>query len=132
MGLKNMSIQSGATITVTAGTAMSFLDDGVTVPNGVHVTVPSTADYRVREHATFRFTPPKLLTDGTYTRDKKTVSFTVPQILASGKVVNNVVRIERELHPELSAANAVEFNKRAAQLLMDSDTDNFWAAGSLA
>jgi len=51
--------------------------------------------------------------------------------LASGKVVNNVLRVEREVHPEYSAANATDLNKLAAQLLVDTDADNFWSAGSL-
>jgi len=132
MGVKNASILTGATLSATGGTAMVFADDGVTVPNGVHISVPATADYRVRENATFRFRPPTLYPDGTYSRDKKTVTLVVPMILASGKVVNNVFRIEREVHPEYSAANAVNFNKLASQLLSDTDFDNFWSAGSLS
>lgn len=132
MGIKNLTIVAGGSIAVTGGTAKVFADDGVTVPNGVHLTVPATADFRVRESATFKYRPPSLLSTGEYTRDKKSVSYTEPQLLANGKIVNNVIRIERELHPELTAANVVEFNKRASQLLIDTDTDNFWAAGSLS
>lgn len=133
MPLKSMSIQKGATaVAPTGGSALVFADDGVTIQNGVHLTVPATADYRVRESATCKFRPPTLQSDGVYTRDKKSVSFNIPQILASGKVVNNVIRIEREVHPELSAANATDLNRMAAQLLCDADTDNFWAAGSLS
>lgn len=132
MGIKSMSLLSGTTLSATGGTAMVFTDDGLTINNGVHLVVPATTDYRVRESATFKYKAPALQTDGSYTRDKKSVSFNVPQILASGKVVNNVIRIEREVHPELSAANATALNKIAAQLLFDTDTDNFWAAGSLS
>lgn len=132
MGLKNLSILTGATLSATGGTAKVFADDGVTIQNGVHTMVPATADYRVRESATYKFRPPQLLVDGTYTRDKKGVSLNIPYILASGKVVNNVIRIEREVHPEWAAANAVDLNKMAAQLLFDSDTDSFWSAGSLS
>lgn len=132
MGIKTMSIPTGATLSATGGTAKVFADDGVTIQNGVHLTVPATTDYRVRESATFKYRPPALLTDGSYTRDKKSVSFNIPQLLANGKIVNNVVRIEREVHPELSAANATDLNKMAAQMLFDADTDNFWAAGSLS
>jgi len=130
MGLKNMSISTGATIGVTGGTAKVFADDGVTIPNGVHCTVPATADYRVRESATWRYRPPTL-SAGKYSRDSKTVSLTVPMALADGTFVNNTIRIERTVHPEMSAANATDLNKLAAQLLTDSDSDNFWAAGSL-
>lgn len=132
MGLKNMSILASATISASGGSAFVFADDGVTVQNGVHLIVPGTADYRVRESATFKYKPPSLTVDGAYTRDKKSVSFNVPLILASGKVVNNVIRVEREVHPELSSTEVIEINKKAAQLLVGSDTSLFWSAGSLS
>lgn len=133
MGLKNMSLQTGATgCTVTAGSAMVFSDDGTTIQNGVHLVVPATADYRVRQSATAKYRAPALQPDGSYTRDKKSISYNVPLILASGKIVNNVIRVEREVHPEMSAANVLDLNRIAAQLLFDTDTDNFWAAGSLS
>lgn len=132
MGIRTMSLLSGATISATGGTALVFTDDGTTVQNGVHLVVPATTDYRVRESATWKYRAPTINNDGSYTRDKKSVSYNVPQILASGAIVNNVIRIEREVHPELSAANATALNKIAAQLLTDADTDNFWAAGSLS
>lgn len=132
MGLKNMSINIGGSLANTGGTAKSFSEDGVTVPNGVHVSVAGTTDFRVREHATFRYFPPTLMADGTYTRAKNTASITVPKALASGKYVNNVVRIEVDVHPESTSTEAADLRKLAAQLLFDTDTDNFWIAGSLA
>lgn len=131
MGLKNMSINIGGTLANTGGTAKVFADDGVTVPNGVHVSVPATADFRVREHATFRYTPPAIQADGTYSRQTCTASLTVPKALASGKYVNNTVRITVDVHPESTATEALDLRKLGAQLLFDSDTDNFWIAGSL-
>jgi len=133
MGLKNMSILSGATITPSGGTAMVFADDGTTVQNGVRLVVPATADYRVRESATFKYKAPTLLGDGTYAKDKKEFTLVIPMILASGKIVYNVIRVSRELHPEFSAANATNFNKLASQMLAgDSDTDGFWSTGSMS
>lgn len=132
MGLKNMSINVGGSLANTGGTAKVFADDGVTVPNGVHVSVPATADFRVREHATFRYTPPALQADGTYSRQTNTVSITVPKALASGKYVNNTVRITVDLHPESTATEGSDLRKLGAQALFDSDTDNFWTAGSLS
>lgn len=129
MALKNMSISTGATIAVTGGTAKAFVDTGVSVPGGVNVVVPATAA-SVRESATFRHRPAQLLPDGSWTRKKETVSLTVPKLLASGKIVNNTFRLERDIHPETSAAEAVDLNKLAAQLCVDADTDNFWLVGS--
>lgn len=127
-----MSINVGGSISNTGGTAKVFADDGVTIPNGVHLTVPGTADFRVRESATFRYTPPKLLVDGSYTRAKFVASVTVPKALSSGKYANNVFRIEADIHPESTSTEQQDIRKLAAQLLIDSDTDNFWAAGSMS
>lgn len=134
MPLKSMSLLTGATITPSGGTAKVFADDGLTVNNGVHLVVPATTDYRVRENATFKYKSPTLLADGSYTRDKKEITFVIPMILAvSGKITFNVWRLSREVHPELSAASASDGNKLVSQMLAgDSDTDAFWATGSMA
>lgn len=132
MGLKTMSINIGGTLSNSGGTAKVFADDGVSVPNGVHVSVPGTTDFRVREHATFRYSPPVLRADGTYGRQKNTVSITVPKVLEDGSYVNNTVRIEMDLHPSSTSTEGSDLRKLAAQTLFDSDTDNFWTAGSLS
>lgn len=131
MGLKNMSINIGGSLANTGGTAKVFADDGVTVPNGVHLSVPATADFRVREHATFRYTPPSLQSDGSYSRQGNTFSLTIPKLLASGKYVNNTIRVTADLHPESTATEMLDIRRLAAQMLFDSDTDNFWTAGSM-
>lgn len=132
MGLKTMSLLAGATVSATGGTALAFLDDGVSIQNGVHLVVPADADYQTRRQATAKVRQPVVdPKTGAYGKDRKTISFTVPQVLADGKVVFNVIRVEREVHPSLSAANALELNKIGAQLLVDSDCADFWAAGTL-
>lgn len=132
MGIRTMTISTGATIAPTGGSNMVFADDGTTVQNGVHLVVPATTDYRVRENATVKYRAPTLGTDGSYSKDKKSISFTVPIVLASGKIAFNVIRVEREVHPEFSAANAANLNVIAAQLLCDSEAANFWSTGSLS
>lgn len=132
MGLKTMTIKTGATVSVTGGTDMVFSDDGITIQNGVHLVVPATADYRVREQATAKYRAPSLQSDGSYSKDKKSISFTVPQILANGKIVYNTIRVEREVHPELSSTAAANLLAIGAQLLTDSDAASFWSAGSLS
>lgn len=132
MGLKTMSLLSGATLSVAGGTAVAFSDDGVSVQNGVHLVVPGDSSYTTRRTATAKYRPPAVDSTGVYSKDKKTISIVKPMVLASGKVVHNVIRIEREVHPELSAADAADLNKIAAQLLFDTDLDAFWSSGSLS
>lgn len=132
MGLKTMSLLSSATVSATGGTALVFADDGVTIQNGLHLVVPADADYQTRRQVTAKYKPPTLdPKTNAYSKDKKSVSYVIPQVLASGAVVFNVIRIEREVHPSMTAAAVAEMNKIGAQLLTDTDTDNFWSAGSL-
>lgn len=130
MTMKNMSLLSGATVASTGGTALVFSDNGVTIPNGVQLVVPADPALATRRSVTARVRAPALGRDGVYGKDKKVMSFNVPLTLANGKIVNNVIRVEREVHPELPDADAAELNKIGAQLLTDSDTTAFWTVGS--
>lgn len=133
MGLKNMSLAAGATIAATGGTALVFADNGITIANGVQMVVPADTDYQTRRTVTAKFKPPAVnVATGQYGKDKKVLSLVLPQVLTDGRVIFNTVRVEREVHPSLAAADALELNKLAAQLLTDSDTDAFWATGSLS
>lgn len=131
MALKNMSLLSSATISATGGTALVFADNGVTIPNGVQLLVPADADYQTRRTVTAKYKPatvdPKT---NSYGKDKKSIVLTQPVVLTDGTVKFNVLRIEREMHPSMSAASCVEMNKLGAQLLSDTDLDAFWATGS--
>lgn len=132
MGLKNMSLLASGTVSTTGGTAQVFAEDGVTIANGVHLIVPADADYRTRRQCTVKYRAPSLDTKtGSYTKDKKSMTYVIPEVLATGAVVFHTLRIEREVHPNISAAAAAEMNKIGAQLLTDSDTDAFWATGAL-
>lgn len=131
MSVNNLSLMSGATgITVTGGASTNFVADGVLIPSGVHVSVPADADFRTRRGMIFKAKMPTLV-NGEYSKAKLSAIYVKPQILASGKVVFNLIRIEREIHPEADAATSTEFNLIGAQMLCDSEAANFWAAGSL-
>lgn len=133
MGLKTMSLLTGATVAASGGTALAFAEDGVSISNGLHLMIPADADYQTRRMVTVKHKPPTIdAKTGVYSKDKKSISLTLPQVLTSGVVVFNVIRIEREVHPSLSAASALELTKLGAQLLVDDDVVNFWATGSLS
>lgn len=132
MSVINMTFKTGATLAPTGGTDLVFAPDGLTIQNGLHMIVPATTDYRVRQQATLKYKAPSLGADGTFSKDKKSISYSVPIVLASGLVVFNVIRIEREVHPEMTAAAALDLNVIGAQMLFDSDMTAFWASGSLA
>lgn len=131
MSLKNMTLATGATIAATGGTSLVFADNGVTITNGVQLTVPADTDYQTRRIVTAKVKPASLnAITKQYGKDKKSISYTKPSVLSDGTVVFSIIRCERELHPSISAADAADMNKIGAQLFTDSDTDAFWANGS--
>jgi hypothetical protein len=133
MGLKTMSLLAAATVTTSGGTALAFAEDGVTIQNGVHMVATADADYQTRRQVTAKYRQPTLdAKTATYSKDKKSISLSKPMVLTDGRVVFNTIRIEREVHPSLPAADALELNKLGAQMLTDTDTDAFWAVGSLS
>lgn len=132
MGLKSMSLQSGATCSVTGGTALVFAADGQTIQNGVHLVIPADADYQTRRQATCKYRPPTLdPKTGLMGKDKKSISFVKPIVLATGQVVFNTIRIEREVHPSTVAADVTDLNVIGAQMLFDADASGFWATGAV-
>lgn len=132
MGLKNMSLLATATVSATGGTALAFADNGVSIQNGVQLIVPADTEYQTRRQVTAKVKQPTIdPKTGVYSKDRKTISLTFPQVLSDGKIVFNVIRVEREVHPSLPAASALELCKLGAQLLTDSDTADFWANGSM-
>lgn len=133
MALKNMSLLNDATLAASGGNACVFADDGITIPNGLHLIVPSDSNYSTRRQATFKYRAPVLdKKTNMYGKDKKSVSYVVPLTLSDGSTVFNVIRIEREVSPYYDATDTTLLNNIAAQLLFDTDTTNFWANGSLS
>lgn len=133
MGLKSMSLLAAATIAPTGGTALNFVDDGVGISNGVHLVCSTDTNYATRRQVTCKVRPfaldPKT---GKYTKDKKSMTLVVPRPQTDNSVVFETLRVERELLPSTTAAEALEMNKLAVQMLIDSDCTGFWDNGSLA
>lgn len=131
MGIQNMTLLSGATVSATGGTTVNFAPDGVSVPNGVHVADSANADFKTRANVTLRTRNPQLV-NGVFTKNKRWVTYVAPQVLSSGDIVFNLVRVEVEFHPDLAAADLTEMLKRGAQVMIDSDLATFWSMGSLS
>lgn len=130
MGLNGAIIKQAGTNSVTGGTDITFSADGQTVANGLHLIDASEPDYRIRPSLTAKYRTPTL-SNGEYSKDKKTLTLVRPMIKDNGETVFNLIRIEREVHPETSAADALELNTQGAQLLFDSDFAAFWSIGSV-
>lgn len=133
MSLVNLTVKSGATMAPTGGTDLVFAPDGQTVQNGISLIVPGDATYATRRRSVMKYTPASVIQQtGMYRREVKTLSYTLPMVLADGSVVFNTIRVTREVHPTLAAASVLDLNVVASQLLTDADTTNFWAYGAMS
>lgn len=132
MGLTNAIVKAGATsAAVTGGTDETFGPDGVTVVNGLHIADTAQTDFRIRRGITIKNRQPLIDSLGVFSKDKKSITIVAPKLLASGKTQFNLIRIEREIHPESTAAEALDLNLLGVQVLSDADFLTFWATGSL-
>lgn len=134
MPLQSAGILKGAATigAASGGTAATLSPDALSVPNGIHVNDNSVTDFRVRPNGTFKVRFPTTDAAGETSKDKKSATYVIPKLLANGKIKFNLIRIEREIHPESTAAEALELNTIGSQLLTDSDFAAFWSAGSVA
>lgn len=134
MPINGLSISDGATsLSVTGGTALAFTDVGQVVANGINVAATSIADFRVRPHITFKNKNPQRKSNGTFTQGTRTIVFTVPYLdSVTGVVHYDTYTIERRYSSVIPATNLANNRKNAAQLLFDTDTENFNSVGSLA
>lgn len=131
MALNSFAILEGGTNSSTGGTSVTYSSDGKKVDGGIHVIDAANTDFRTRANVTFKNRDPKQISDGVFSKDKKSATLVIPKLLTDGTVVYNLIRIEREVHPESSAAEALELNTQGAQLLFDTETAGFWASGSI-
>jgi hypothetical protein len=132
MPLNGAIINSGATVSATGGSACTFTTDGQTITNGLHLIDAAVTDFRVQPSITVKVKRPSLNSLGVYSKGKISAVIKVPIILASGATSFELMRIERESHPENTAAARLDLNVLGAQILADSDFAALWASGSTA
>lgn len=131
MPINGASIPVGATWTPSGGSAKTYTSDGITVANGVHLIDASVTDFRVRPQMTLKTKVPTLDSLGNYSKGRRSLVCTIPKVLASGKTVFPLIRIELEDHPELSAAEVATLVSIGVNTLVDADFATFWSTGSV-
>lgn len=128
----SVTLKKSGTVAVSGGTDQVLTKTAQVVTGGTQLADFSQADFRIREQVILRAKMPSLQSDGSYSKGKMSAQIVVPIILASGKTVNNVGRIEMELHPEFSGSNSIELRNRVAQLAINAALANFWLGGDMS
>lgn len=135
MGVQNATILVGGTVSTTGGTSTAFVPNGADVNAGVQIVDSTSTNAITRCNITFRTIKQAVLdmVSGVFTgKTKRQAQLVRPKVLASGRVVFPLVRVEMETHPEMTDAEITALMVEGAQLLADSDFTAFWKMGSTA
>lgn len=135
MGLLNATLLVGGTVSTAGGTSTAFVPNGATVVGGVQVVDSANSNAVTRASLTFRTVKSAVLdmVTGLFTgKTKRQAQLVRPKVLASGRIVFPLVRIELETHPDMSDAEVSALMSEGAQMLVDTDFTSFWKIGSLA
>lgn len=135
MGVQNATLLVGATVSATGGTSTAFVPNGASVNNGVQVVDSTNTNAVTRASMTFKTIKQAVLdmVTGLFTgKTKRQAQLVRPKVLANGRVVFPLVRIELEVHPENTDAEITALMAEGAQMLTDSDFTSFWKLGNLA
>lgn len=130
MALSNATLVTGATISVTGGSTVTF-NPSVQKTDSVDLIDIGASDERTQTKISCRSVAP-VYTNSTasYSKGKRFVTVTVPVILANGETVFDAIRIEMTYHPEETAASRLDRRKMAAQVLFNASFDTFFVTGS--
>lgn len=126
---------SAAVLSVAGGVDVTFTSDGQDIVNGMHFIDASIADFRVRSQLTAKVKQPSMVNIGgiaTLSKDKRSLLYIQPFVDTKGALHYPLIRIEREMHPDMTQDAMLEFNRRGAQMLFNANFTNFWALGSVA
>lgn len=132
MSIVNLTLLSGATVSATGGTTVTFGPSGAVVNRGIQVVDTAEADIRTQDMVTFKSVRGALQPDGTWSKNRFSAKITCPDLLSDSTQDFPSIEISYVGSPLNSAAKLAAIKSFAAQLLIDSDLTNFWANGSLA
>jgi hypothetical protein len=128
----SITINKAATsMTVTGGTAQAFEKGPADVKNGANYIDTGETDFTIQSNLTCRSRSHQVQSDGTYSKAKRFLTAVKPKKRADGTVAFNLVRIEIEFDPETTAAERLDLELSAAQLLTDSELASFRAYGTI-
>lgn len=135
MSLDGLVLKEGGTTTTSGGTDMTFGRSGKSVTNGIAIVNTGDSDILTREEIICVSKASNVNADGSMTKQKTKLQYTIPFETTDNGVVYSLVRVEIEVHPlQLSASATLidTLREQGAQLLKDADTDAFWDTGSLS
>lgn len=135
MGLQNATLMVGATVSTTGGTSTAFVPNGASVTNGTQLVDSTNTNAITRASITAKTIKQAVIdvVTGLFIgKTKRQMQLVRPKVLASGRVVFPLIRIEVETVPDCTDAEITALLNEGAMLLTDTDFISFWKLGSVA
>lgn len=126
----SITLLDGGTSSTAGGANQEFDRTSTPVNNGYEYADVAEADFFARNKIILVSRMPALQVDGSYSKQKTSCRFISPITLADGSISYNVTRVETELHPESSAADLTKHREYGAQMVLDSELDDLYVAGT--
>lgn len=129
MSIQNMALLTGATISVTGGVAQTFAPDGTKVTRGISVS-DVAGDTLMRASVVAKNTSGVLQPDKTYSKDRRSIKYVLPELLADGSIDFAFIEINMVKSPLRGIATVNALKEKGVQLINDSDVANLWISGA--
>jgi hypothetical protein len=127
MTISTSSIAIGTAISVTGGIATGLISKGDTLD--LHNTVlDDGAAFKDHTNVDFSIKSPKVSASAPagYTQARNVVVIKKPKTLANGNITYNSMRVELSCDSETTEAEKDSLRELAAQVIFDTDYDQFW------
>jgi len=132
MSIQSASVNVDGTVATTGGTATSFISKGS--DHGSHtVILDDSSEFAAQTKVAFTTKDPKVSSTAPngYTQLRNSVRIQEPLLLDNGEYTMNGFTITMNVDPETTDAEKASLRVLAAQIIHDSDYDNFWNDGSM-
>lgn len=132
MSISALSVNVDGTVATTGGTATTMIAKGNTLDQS-NVILNDSSEFIAETKISFSNRDP-IVNSGApngYTQARRTVNIHVPLALDNGNYTTNKVTIQFSVDPETTDAEVNSLRVLAAQMIHDSDLDDFYQSGSL-
>lgn len=128
MTISTMTLLEGATITPSGGSAITFSASSNPQGNSIRAYVNEDLDLLTRRTVEFSVSEPKPNTASPsgHTLARNSVFVRVPFTLDNGLVTTHTIQIKMARDAEATSAEILELRKLGAQLLIDSELDDYF------
>ncbi len=133
MSILNASVNVDGTVATTGGTATTMVSKGTDLEKH-DVILNDGSEFAAQTKISFSIKDPKVSSSAPngYTQHRMNVKVLRPLLLDNGNYTVNSVTISFGVDHETTDAEIGSLRVLAAQLIHDSDFDDFWTVGSVS